>query len=71
MEFESALRELKTGARVFRSGWNGKNMYLRIQYPDEGSSNTLPYIWMKTVDDKRVPWVASQTDLLSFDWQIL
>jgi len=26
---------------------------------------------MKTADDKFVPWLASQTDLLSEDWEIL
>lgn len=31
----------------------------------------LPYIMMKTADDAPtfVPWLASQSDLLSFDWQ--
>lgn len=31
----------------------------------------LPYLMMKTADDKPsfVPWLASQTDLLSFDWE--
>lgn len=31
----------------------------------------LPYIVMKTVDDSFVPWLASQTDILSDDWCIL
>lgn len=31
----------------------------------------LPYITMKTADDKIVPWLASQTDLLCEDWEIL
>lgn len=30
-----------------------------------------PYIIMKTVDGEYVPWVASQTDLLAEDWQIV
>ena len=28
-------------------------------------------IYMKTVDDKLVPWLASQTDILADDWQIV
>lgn len=28
----------------------------------------LPYILMKTADDKFVPWLASQTDVLATDW---
>jgi hypothetical protein len=30
----------------------------------------LPYIMMRTVDGSFVPWLASQTDVLSFDWEI-
>jgi len=43
------------GLKVARSGWNGKHMY----------------IYMKTVDDKLVPWLASQTDMLSTDWFVV
>lgn len=28
----------------------------------------LPYIMMKTADGAFVPWLASQTDVLGFDW---
>lgn len=31
----------------------------------------LPWIGMKTADDKFVPWLASQTDVLADDWTIL
>ncbi|MDS1356974.1 DUF2829 domain-containing protein, partial [Klebsiella pneumoniae] len=31
----------------------------------------LPYIAMKTADDKLVPWLASQTDVLAEDWNIV
>lgn len=30
-----------------------------------------PYITLKTADDGLVPWVASQTDLLAEDWEVL
>lgn len=30
-----------------------------------------PYIAMKTATDEVVPWLASQTDILADDWQIL
>lgn len=29
----------------------------------------LPYLMMKTAGDEFVPWLASQTDLLAFDWE--
>jgi len=66
--FGLALESLKSGHRVARSGWNGKGMWLHLQTPDEGSKMSLPYIYMKTADNKLVPWLASQTDLLSEDW---
>ena len=68
LDFGLALVALKRGGKVARAGWNGKGMWLALQTPDEGSKMSLPYIYMKTVDDKLVPWLASQTDLLAEDW---
>jgi hypothetical protein len=70
MTFGEAVEHLKDGARVSRSGWNGKGMYLEIQIPDGSSKMTLPYIYMKTAANNLVPWLASQTDILSNDWEI-
>ena len=67
-DFCWALYQLKQGKRVSRSGWNGENMYIELQKPDENSKMTLPYIYMKTVDDNFVPWLISQTDILANDW---
>jgi hypothetical protein len=68
-DFSGALNLLRDGRNVCRLGWNGKGQYLGLQVPDENSANTLPYIYIITVDGKRVPWLASQTDLLADDWQ--
>jgi hypothetical protein len=69
--FGQAIEALKQGHRVSRSGWNGKGMWLELHVPDEHSKMSLPYIYMKTADDKLVPWLASQTDMLSDDWEVL
>jgi hypothetical protein len=75
--FSKALEILRAtvagaqGPRVQRTGWNGKGMWLALQRPDEHSKMSLPYIYMKTADGKLVPWLASQTDLLSDDWVIV
>lgn len=66
--FGSALLYLRDGKRVAREGWNGKGMWIALQVPDEHSKMSLPYIYMKTADDKLVPWLASQTDILANDW---
>lgn len=69
-DFGCAIAWLKRGKYVTREGWNGKGMYLGLQVPDENSMNTLPYIYMITVTGDRVPWLASQTDMLASDWYI-
>lgn len=71
MDFGQAVRALKDGERVAREGWNGKGMWLQLQRPDEHSKMTLPYIYMKTAQGDLVPWLASQTDVLSEDWILL
>lgn len=70
ISFSTALDALKTGKSIYRQGWNGKGMSLELQIPDENSKMSLPYIFMNTVNAQRVPWVASQTDLLASDWVI-
>ena len=80
MNFGKALEALKNGKRVARRGWNGKGIYIELQRPDAHSKMTLPYIYIVTnglVTDNLeapkgvVPWLASQTDLLSEDWVVL
>ena len=71
MNFGSALEALKAGMRVARSGWNGKELRLELQTPDVHSKMTLPYIFMKTADSNLVPWLASQTDMLADDWELV
>lgn len=71
MNFGEAIRALKEGEKVQRAGWNGKGMFLELQIPDENSKMSLPYIFMKTACNNNVPWIASQTDMLSEDWQVV
>jgi hypothetical protein len=79
MEFGQATRLMREGKKVQREGWNGKGMFLFTIAGDtwdfttdiEGVDDieTLPFICMKTADNKLVPWLASQTDVLAYDWQ--
>lgn len=71
MTFGQAIEAMREGSKVARKGWNGKDMWVAIQFPDSYSKMTLPYIYMKTADQNLVPWLASQTDMLSFDWEIV
>lgn len=69
--FSAALQALKDGRSVSRVGWNGKDQFLTMQTPDEHSKMTLRYIYITTVQGDRVPWLASQTDLLADDWTVI
>lgn len=71
MNFGEAIAELKSGGKVGRSGWNGKNMWLKLQIPDQNSKMTLPYIYMYTAQGDLVPWLANQTDMLAEDWEVV
>lgn len=78
--FGIALQFLKKGKKVRRKGWNGKGIFIELQRPDENSKMTHPYIFIDTtglVTDNpmapkdRVPWLASQTDMLAEDWEVV
>lgn len=75
MNIGKALECLKAGGRVAREGWNGKGMWLCLQVPDAHSKMTHPYVYIEYPaghaaypNGSRVPWLASQTDLLAEDW---
>lgn len=70
-EFGWALWQLRMGKKVCREGWNGKGQWLKLQVPDANSKMTLPYIYISAVGGNLVPWLASQTDVLAFDWMIV
>ena len=86
MTFSTALNALKRGMKIAREGWNGKGMFLYYvsagRYPvkmeaaisiadEDGMVEYGAYIAMKTAQGNVVPWLASQTDLLSNDWVIV
>lgn len=80
MTFGVAIGLIKAGLKVARQNWNGKEMYIALRevgneekdftykFDRESTMIRRPYIYMKTVNDELVPWVASQTDILADDW---
>ena len=81
-----AVIQMKSGHKVSRAGWNGKNMFLYYvpegQYPartdvakkEWGENALVPYqayIAMKTAQGTVVPWLCSQSDLLATDWDVV
>lgn len=86
MTFSDALRLVKMGVPVRRAGWNGKGLFIFMVQGSSFTVNRPPlnelfpegtiidyrgHIDMKTVDGSIVPWVASQTDLLGEDWEVV
>jgi hypothetical protein len=45
-------------------------MWIELQRPDINSKMTMPYLFLAYPDGRTVPWLASQTDLLSGDWDV-
>ena len=76
MTFGLAIDALKAGMRVARAGWNGKGLWL--EYIEPQHAVDLPYIRMSYPVNSgvypigaRVPWLASQTDMLADDWMLV
>lgn len=79
--FGEAVRELKNGKRVARKAWGNNKIYLVFVtkgYFDVGISITgedckelSPWIGMRTVGAKFIPWTATQADILADDWYIV
>jgi hypothetical protein len=84
--FSRALELLKDGQRVARQGWNGKNMFIFLVpsstfkvnrppllgiYPEGTVIDYHAHIDMRTANGQIVPWLASQTDLLADDWELI
>lgn len=70
MNYPEALSHVIAGGRVTRTNWNGPGQFIEAQYPDEHSKMTHPYIFIITVQDDRIPWVASQGDTFANDWEL-
>ena len=86
MNFGLAIEAAKKGAKITRRGWNGKGMFLYYvpegRYPaktdaaksiatEDGKVDYGAYIAMKTAQGNVVPWLASQTDILEDDWEVV
>lgn len=86
MNFGQAIEHLKDGRKVARSGWNGKDMFLFLVPGSTFKVNRAPllgiyeegteveyhaHIDMKTAQGYVVPWLASQSDMLSDDWVLV
>ena len=85
MKFAEALELAKQGAKISREGWNGKGMFIFLVSgesiksavneaygdPAKNGCNVLDFLMMSTAQKDLVPWLASQTDVLAEDWDVV
>lgn len=86
MDFGLALAAAKSGKKIARAGWNGKGMFVFLVpgstfkvnrapllgiYPEGTEIQYHAHLDMKTADGQIVPWLASQTDILAEDWDVV
>ena len=83
MDFGSAIKMVKTGKRIAREGWNGKNQYVElatnISYVnaagevvnvnhDAIGNKALAFVGTSGV---QLGFLASQADMLAEDWKVV
>ncbi|MHB0944593.1 DUF2829 domain-containing protein [Paenibacillus sp. ALE1] len=79
MDFGQAIKELKDGKMVKRSGSDWRDTFLTLIQPVEynptndhlwAGLDKSPWICIKTSDYNIEPWQPSQTDILAEDWEV-
>ena len=83
MNFGKAINLLKEGKKLRRKGWNGKNQYIELatNISYKNADGEIININHKTIGNKaiafigtsgvQIGWLASQSDMLSDDWEII
>ena len=83
MNFGKAIELLKEGKKVSRKGWNGKNQYIELatNISYKNVDGEIININHKTMGNKaiafigtsgtQIGWLASQSDMLSDDWELI
>ncbi len=70
MPFEHAFKHIKQfGSGMRLSHWK-PDVVVRIQWPDEHSKMTHPYLYVESRFGK-VPWKETMVELFSQDWEIV
>lgn len=68
MKSHEAIKAVRDGYRIARSGWNGKGMFV-YQHEAVGFK---PVLVLHTARGEHQPgWVFSQDDVFSDDWEIV
>ena len=68
MSFGAALEAMKNGKAVRLPHWSPE-VKIQLQKPDEHSMMTHAYLYVRSRFGC-VPWIPTQVELLSMDWQV-
>lgn len=86
MNFSEALELIKQGAKLTRTNWNGRGMFVYLVagsqfvvnraplnqiYPEGTVINYRPHIDLKAADGSCGVWSPSNSDVLAEDWEIV
>jgi len=64
------LNLLKSGSKCRRADWDNKVIHIGLLIPDEFNHMTLPFMYLKNVNNQLVPWLPSQADIFAEDWEV-
>lgn len=83
MNFGLALEEIKKGNKVSRKGWNGKKQYIELaeNISYKNMNGEIVNAEHEAIGNKAIAfvgtsgvqlgWLASQSDMLAEDWQVV
>lgn len=85
LSFGQAIERIKEGKKLARKGWNGKNQFvflvkgaelqnsLKYGYGEYlGEPTVVSALAIKTTSNHiQIGWLASQTDMLAEDWEVV
>lgn len=69
MNFGQALEAVKKGKGMRLPQW-GSDVVIKVQYPDEYSKMTAPYLYVESRFG-RVPWKETMIELFSEKWEVI
>ena len=69
MNFGKALEHIENKGTIKLPHW-GSDAFISIQFPDENSKMTHKYMYV-TSRYGLIPWIPTQSELLSNEWILL
>lgn len=69
MVFGDAFERVKKGKGMRLPQWSPE-VVIRVQYPDEHSKMTAPYLYVESRFG-RVPWKETMIELFSDKWEVV